>query len=116
MNDEKVALEQDADEGVRTNPDGTVTVKLRVPVVWGTQTIQKVTLRKPRTRDVRPIGAMDANGRPLRTSTDEGLRLLGRLTDHPDAFVDELDVEDMSTLLEVVHGFLPPSLLTGPLG
>lgn len=74
--------------------DQPVTIKLRKPVVLGSETITEVT--------VRPATGKDFRGLPEK---DRGLKLAGRLTGQSDAFIDKLESRDLKEVMAVVQDF-----------
>lgn len=89
---------------VSTNDDRSVTILLETPVQWGSDLVSELRVRRPRGKDMRAMRDQSADG---------ALKFAGRLTEHPDKFIDELDVSDVARLLDVVTGFLPESLRAG---
>lgn len=83
------------------------TIKLKVPIQFGTQTISELTFRKPKAKDFRRLPAGPA-------SMGDILDLVGQLTAQPKAVIDELDVDDMSEVCGMVESFMPSGPATGP--
>lgn len=78
---------------------------LREPVQQGSEQISKLTVRKPKAKDIRAL--------PVEPSTGDILDLAGRLCGHPPSVIDELSIEDCSELLEIVGNFIEPGQKTG---
>lgn len=76
--------------------DESVTIKLRKPVVIGSETITQVT--------VRPVSGADLRNLP-ENGLDRTLKLAGRLTGQTDLFIDKLVGQDLTEVLAVVGGF-----------
>jgi hypothetical protein len=71
------------------------------------ETLTEITLRRIQGGDIRWMERM-ANKPGL------SLGLIGRLAQLDEATVDKLDAEDIADISEVIEGFLPDSLKTGP--
>jgi hypothetical protein len=92
-----------------TMNDGAVTIQLRNPVAFGSQTIGELVIRPPRTKDLRGLKISGDNG------LDVLLTLAGRLSGQPDPVIDGIAGEDINKLLEVVGRFFPaPQLISTP--
>ncbi len=74
-------------------------LKLATPVQHGSETIEVLKLRKPLTKDLRPLSAQPTFG--------DLLSVGARLCDQPDSVIDKLDVGDGIKLVELVGGFFP---------
>ena len=83
-----------------------VTVKLREPIPFGSETITELTLRKPKAKDFRRM--------PMSPGIGDLLDLAGQLSAQPKAVIDELGPEDMQEVLERVGDFFPSGRGTGP--
>lgn len=93
------------------NTDGSYTlpheIKLNSPVEWGKETKDKITV-------VRKLKAKDFKGIPANNMMmDDMLRMLSKITNEPIAFIEELEVDDMFSAVEVLNSFLPSGLMTG---
>lgn len=84
---------------------GPVTIRLKEPIAFGTQTIDELTLRKPKAKDFRRM--------PMNPGVGDLLDLAGQLAGQPKAVIDELGAEDMQEVLERVGDFFPDSPGTG---
>lgn len=75
------------------------TITLAYPIEVDGQTLTTITLRRPKTRDIR---AMDARkGTPM----DKTLWMLASLTGLTPEQIDEIDTADLNTLAEKIAGF-----------
>jgi hypothetical protein len=81
-------------------------VKLKYPVNQGTETINEL-------RFERRLKARDFKGLSQEARMDEMLVLAGRLCAQPPSVIEELDAEDMLSVMEVIGDFLPGGLQTG---
>lgn len=82
------------------------TIKLRTPIVFGSNTIEELTLRRPKAKDFRSL--------PMEPRFGDILDLAGRLCAQPKAVMDELDVEDLDEVMNIVGDFVPGGRGTGP--
>lgn len=82
-----------------------VVIQLTRPLAFGSDTIDCLTVRRPKARDFRAI----TSSAPFAVILD----LAAALTHVPARYLDELDVDDFTALSEVVGGFLPQSPGTG---
>ena len=83
-----------------------VTVKLKDPIPFGSETITELTLREPLAKDFRRM--------PLNPNTGDLLDFAGQLAAQPKAVIDQLRRRDMQAVLEVVGGFFDDGPATGP--
>ena len=91
-----------------TDPEtGAVTIPLKYPVRVGERTIDKVTLRRPKGKD---LAAMEENAGG---EMAQALRLIDRLLPEDTPIAGELDGVDVKRLSMVVADFLQVSLPTG---
>jgi hypothetical protein len=91
----------------------TVVVKLRVPVVLGTETVTELEL-KPNARFYKDTTITAGQGQITFNPYDfavVGVRLAGRPA--ASAVVDKMDPADMMEVAQVVLGFLTPDPMTG---
>ncbi len=84
-----------------------VTVKLKEPIPFGSETIAELTLRKPKAKDFRRM--------PMNPGVGDLLDLAGQLSGQPKVVIDELGAEDMHEVLERVGDFFPSGRGTGPM-
>jgi hypothetical protein len=82
-----------------------ITVKLEEPIQFGSRTIDELTLRKPKAKDMRQF--------PLNPQMGDMLDLASRLAGEPTSIIDELSVQDMTRVVEVIGDFLGASQATG---
>jgi hypothetical protein len=82
-----------------------ITVKLLEPIQFGSRTIDELTLRKPKAKDMRQF--------PLNPQMGDMLDLASRLAGEPTSIIDELSVQDMTRVVEVIGDFLGASQATG---
>jgi hypothetical protein len=84
-----------------------ITRKLRV--VGGAETEETITEVQVRRLNGGDMRWQEANaGKP-----GQSLGLIARVTGLPAATVDLIDAEDIAGIVEVIEGFLPPSLRSG---
>lgn len=84
---------------------GPVTVKLKEPIAFGTETITELSIRKPKAKDFR--------GLPMQPAFGDLLDLAGRLSGQPRPVIDDLGAEDVMEVLNVVGNFMPGGRGTG---
>lgn len=84
-----------------------VKFKLAEPIVYGSETISELEVRKPKAKDLRKF---PSNSKTL----GEMLDFAGGLCGQPPSVIDELSIEDALKLFEVIMNFLPDGLKTGP--
>lgn len=88
-------------KGVAQPPDpktGSIDYDLLWPIEFGSETITKVTVRRPKGKDARKAGA--GGGSP-----SDNLDLIGRLICQPNAVVDLMDGADINSISEIIVGF-----------
>ncbi|PCJ57848.1 MAG: hypothetical protein COA65_08880 [Rhodospirillaceae bacterium] len=83
-----------------------VTIKLNHPVEHNGETIDEITLRRPKVKDLRKLDA-------IKGEVEKGVHLVSKLASLPSAVVDEIDAEDFVKISEQVADFLGGSLPTG---
>lgn len=81
-------------------------LKLKHPVMFGTEEISEIEIRKPVTGDLRKFPAEVKN-------LGQILDFAAHLTGLNAVQIDMLDLEDGMKLFEEIMGFLPDSLRTG---
>jgi len=84
-----------------------VKVKLRHPIVFGSETIEELTFRPATGKDIRRLPMRDGY------EIDTILELAARLTDRPDPVIDRLTGEDLEEVISVASGFMPGSRRAG---
>lgn len=77
---------------------GAKKVTLSTPVTWGSEVIFELTVQKPKAKHVRNL--------PAEPKTGDLLDLAAALCGQTPRMIDELSIEDMTTLMEVVGSFL----------
>lgn len=80
-------------------------IKLKHPIQYGSETIHELDMRRPKAKDLR--------GLPIKMEMDHMLTLAGRCSAQPDSVINELDFEDMMSVVEVLGNFIGSSLPTG---
>lgn len=83
----------------------TTKIKLQHPFTYGSETIHELDIRRPKAKDLR--------GLPVKMGMDDMLTLAGRCAAQPDSVINELDIVDTMTLVEVIGNFMDSSLPTG---
>jgi hypothetical protein len=71
------------------------------------ETTAELSLRRIKGKDLRGLTAD-------MSEPQQALHLIGRSSGLTAMQVDELDAEDIAALGEVIEGFMPPGLKTGP--
>ena len=106
MSDETKSAE---DDGITTDPQtGRVTVPLKYPPTLDGRPIDKITLRRPKGKDLVAMENI-SGGEMART-----LSLIGMLAVNDDLILGEaLDGEDIGRLSRVIAGFFGGLLPTG---
>jgi hypothetical protein len=94
-------------ESIRYTLKHPITTRFRGPDGEREETVSEVLLRRVKGRDMRALSG-------ITDQLAQGLTLMGKVTSLEPHQVDELDVEDVAALGEIIDGFLPASLRTGP--
>lgn len=81
------------------------TLKLKSPIQWGSETITELVISKPKAKNIR--------GLPQEPKTGDLLDLAASLCAQPPRMIDELDIEDVTALMEIIGSFLSPGRQTG---
>ena len=76
-----------------------ITVLLREPIPFGSETIGELKLRKPKAKDFRRF--------PMEPTLGDVLDLVGQLAGQPKAVIDELGAEDLMEVTRIVGNFIP---------
>lgn len=82
------------------------TYTLKHPVVFGSEQITSLRVRKPKARDLRDLPAGDL-------TMGHMMDLAAVLCDQPCAVINDLEIDDAMAVLEIVGGFMPAGLATG---
>lgn len=82
-------------------------LKLVEPIIFGSETIEELKVRKPIAKDLRKFPAEAKN-------LGEMLDFAAHLCGQPAPIIDQLCLEDAVNLFEVISNFLPDGLKTGP--
>lgn len=85
-----------------------ITVTLATPVEHGSETIEKLTLRRPKGKDLRKL--------PMEPELGDILDFAGRLAGVTPSVMDEMDAADVVAVAEAVADFLPSGPATGASG
>jgi hypothetical protein len=85
-----------------------VTVRLKSPIQFGSDTISELTFRKGRAGDMR---GLDFNGRSV--SMDTLMTVASRLSGQPTAVIALIDEEDCGEVFSIATGFIEKCLTTG---
>jgi len=80
-------------------------LKLKEPILWGSETISELTIRAPKAKDIRKL--------PEKPNTGDIIDLAGRLCGQPPPVMDELSIEDTKAVLQVVGNFMDGGPATG---
>lgn len=96
----------------RRNADGTVTITLSDPVVFGSERHEELTLRRPRARSLRRL-SLTISGEGMRLTFADFLEVLADCAGVSAEVVDELSAEDLMVCGGELLGFLPSGLVTG---
>ena len=86
-----------------------VTVTLKEPITFGSETISSLTLHPLKARDMKSLKLGDSGGMEM----GDFLGVISSSARQPPSVVDELGVEDLLACVEVITDFLPASLRTG---
>lgn len=84
-----------------------VTVKLKTPVEFGSQTVAELTFRRGKFVDLKGVNAGPA------ASTEEIILVASRLSGQPVGVIERLDEDDVGEVFLVVMGFFARCLTTG---
>lgn len=82
---------------------------LLFPVTFGSDVVTELEIRRPKAKDIKQLKA-SANGE---FEFKELLKIIANITDQPDPFIDELDIDDAMALVEKVSSFLAGGPATG---
>ncbi len=82
----------------------TVTVTLEEPIIVGGSELTKVTVRRPKVKDLREVSAA-ADG--AKSDMEQGIAIVATLTGLPAEAIDELDAGDFDNISTVVGDFFP---------
>ena len=85
-----------------------VTVTLSEPVEFGEETVEEITLRRPKGKDLRKL--------PSEMDVGAMMDFAGRLSGREPSFMDLLDIDDVLKITEEVEGFLDSGRKTGSKG
>lgn len=75
---------------------------LKHPVEYEGETIEFVSLRRPRVRDLRALEAKKGEG-----DIAQSIAMIAAVTGMPEGVVDEMDAEDYTILSERIADFFP---------
>lgn len=84
-----------------------ITITLRSPIAFGSETIATLTIRPPTGKDFRRLPVVGG------FELDTILTLASRLSGQPDVVIDKLVGEDLEEVIDLVSGFMPGSRRTG---
>lgn len=90
----------EAAEAVLADREWPVTVNLRFPVQFGSQTIGTLVFRKGRAGDLRGIALGEM------PKSEQLLELAGRLCGQPRPVMDGLDADDTAEVFAIALGFI----------
>lgn len=81
-------------------PEFPIEIGLRVPLVHGDDEIAKIVIKRPlKVKDLR--GVKIAN-----LAFDDFALIIGRLANLPASVIEQMDLADFASVMEVVSGFL----------
>jgi hypothetical protein len=84
-----------------------VVIKLKSPITFGSRTVEQLTIRAPKAKDLRRV---NQSASPMQTSLDMASWLTGELKE----VIDELEGDDLRDVLKVVDDFFTRLRGTGP--
>ena len=79
-------------------------VQLSHPLQVGETTVNEVTIRRPKVKDLRALERLRGPGAG---DIDQGVAMAAMLCDLPLEAVDEMDATDFTAISEVIAGFFP---------
>lgn len=82
-----------------------ITVNLSEPVEWGSETIEKLVLRRPKAKDIEHISS--------NPTMKELLSVAQKCARVPKRVIDELDGEDAMSVTDAIADFLDGGQQTG---
>ena len=82
------------------------TYTLKEPIVFGSETINQITLQKPKAKHLKGLNLQNLK-------FDDFLVIISNLSDMPTSQVEEMGLEDTFDLVDVVTGFLDNGQGTG---
>ncbi|PIR25606.1 MAG: hypothetical protein COV43_04470 [Deltaproteobacteria bacterium CG11_big_fil_rev_8_21_14_0_20_42_23] len=85
------------------------TIELDYPIEFGSEVYKKLTIRRPKAKDMRRFN-------PDNMNTGDFIDLMKDLVEVPDKVVDELDLVDLQKMSEVIGNFLARGQKTGNSG
>jgi len=77
-------------------------VKLDHPFEVDGETVEAVSLRRPKVRDLRKMEAARSGG-----DMEQSVVLMAALTDLPVSVIEEIDSDDFMKLSKMIEGFFP---------
>lgn len=75
-----------------------VVLKLRKPIKFGTRTVEQLTIRPPKGKDMRKIKASDGE-------IVTALKMASYLSGELEEVIDELEGEDLGEVMDIVNRF-----------
>lgn len=75
-----------------------ITHQLLIPVIFEGKKHTTITLRRPKTKDVQAIDKKEG--------VEQTIAMVGRLSEWPHEAVGELDINDLSSIGEILESFI----------
>ncbi|WP_208433180.1 MULTISPECIES: phage tail assembly protein [Bartonella] len=75
-----------------------ITHKLLIPVTFEGKEHTEITLRRPKTKDVQAIDKKEG--------VEQTIAMVSRLSEWPHEAVGELDIDDLSSIGEILESFI----------
>lgn len=77
---------------------GSFTYKLNYPIEWGDQTIEEITLKRPKAKHIAHLSEKSGLG--------DILRVISKVSGHSQAVINELDGQDATALADLMGELL----------
>lgn len=81
------------------------TIRLQTPVEIGNDLIEEITLRRPKGKDLKTLGANVTQG--------DLMKLAAKLSGHLPVVFDEMDAYDVTQVMDAVGNFFTSGPATG---
>ncbi|EJF78155.1 MULTISPECIES: phage tail assembly protein [Bartonella] len=75
-----------------------ITHKLLIPITFEGKEHTEITLRRPKTKDVQAIDKKEG--------VEQTIAMVSRLSEWPHEAVGELDIDDLSSIGEILESFI----------
>lgn len=84
-------------KSLKTTDDGKYIIKLSKPVKHGDEFVNQLEAEEPKAKHIRKF--------PQDPTTDDILKMIGKLTAQPDSVIDELSLKDVEVCSMFIEAF-----------